>query len=101
MLTEYELGQVRRRISGAVELEERPVQKVANVDDGRVRGADEWVQGHRPLAHDQPFRELGPTDQPEMHRERKPETADRQQPQRRPRDDLDRSMPAEPPYLVT
>ena len=95
------LGEIGRRVPGAVELEQRAVQQMADVDDRRIGCVDEWVQRHRALADHQALGELRAADQPEMQRERKPECADREQPERRPGDDLNRPVPTEPPYLVT
>ena len=74
---------------------------MADVDDRWIGGADEWIERHRPLADHQALGELRTADQPEMQRERKPKRADPEQPERRSGDDLNRPVPAEPPYLVT
>ena len=74
---------------------------MADVHNGRVGGLNEGVQRHRPLGDDQPLGELRSADQPEMHRERKPERSGRDEHECRPRDDLNRPVPGEPAYLVT
>ena len=95
------LGEIGRRVPGAVEFEQRAVQQVADIDDRRIGCSDEWVQRHRALAHHKALGELRAADQPEMQRERKPKSANPEQPERRPGDNLNRPVPTEPPYLVT
>jgi len=74
---------------------------MADVDDGWIRRIHERIQRHRPLADDQTLGELRAADQPEMQGERKPDRSECEKPEERPGDDLNRSMPAQPPYLLT
>jgi hypothetical protein len=74
---------------------------MADVDDRGIGLADEWVERQGTLAHDHALDELRPADQAEVQRQRKPEGSDREQRERGARGNLNRSMPAQPPYLVT
>jgi hypothetical protein len=74
---------------------------VADVHDRWIRFIDERIQRHRALADHNAFGELGSADQREVQRQRKSERADREQSKKRTGCDLKRSVPAQPPDLVS
>jgi hypothetical protein len=74
---------------------------MTHVDDGRVGSIHEWVQRHRTFADHEALGELRAADQPEMQGERETDRSECKDRQQRPGEDLNRSMPGQPPYLVT
>ena len=74
---------------------------MTDVDHRRIGGVDERIERHGALADDQPLGELRAADEPEMEREGEPERPDRHDREGRAGGNLNRPVPAQPPYLVT